>query len=72
MTENTSDDGGEVVPFEKAKSPYEYARKERRLENMQRRFKTATKQILATDRKGKRGKKGKGKGRRGGKGGWSR
>ncbi|MAV24873.1 MAG: hypothetical protein CMQ05_01980 [Gammaproteobacteria bacterium] len=72
MTENKSDNGGDVVPFEKAKSPHEYAKKERRMETMKRRFKSATKQILATGRKGKRGKKGKRKGGSGGKGGWSR
>lgn len=71
MTDNSDDDNAEVVPFDRAKSPHEFARKERRMATLQKRFRTATKQILNVGRKSKRGKKGNGKGNgKGGKGGW--
>lgn len=65
MADKNDDDNAEVVAFDLAKSTHEFARKERRLAMLQKRFRTATKQILNVGRKSKRGKKGKG-----GKGGW--
>ena len=70
--DDRGDEKGEVVAFEQAKSPHEHARKEQRMASVRQRFRSATKQILATGRKLKRGKKGKGKGPRGGKGGRGR
>lgn len=59
--DKAADKKAEVVAFEQAKSPHDHARKTRRMATMQRRFRSATKQILAAGRRSKGRKKGKGK-----------